>query len=155
MMRSNGFRVAGLAVGLAFLVACSALKGGYTLPDLHPEEIPRATNPVCGECHDDDDTLRYTDFDHGPTWYDRHRFNTYQNEKVCSMCHADRFCGECHAGRVELKPSTFRQADTYRKMPHRGDYLSRHRIDARIDPSSCFRCHGNPATSKSCAPCHG
>jgi hypothetical protein len=26
-------------------------------------------------------------------------------------------------------------------MPHTGDYLSRHRIDGRLDPVSCRRCH--------------
>jgi hypothetical protein len=39
-------------------------------------------------------------------------------------------------------------------MPHRGDYVTRHRIDGRIDPTACFRCHGSPKRAKLCASCH-
>jgi hypothetical protein len=32
--------------------------------------------------------------------------------------------------------------------------LTRHRIDGRINPTKCFRCHGAPKTARSCTPCH-
>lgn len=137
------------------LAACSALKGGYAIPDVHPEELGKG-NPVCTECHEaDDENLAYADFTHGADWGRAHRLRTTGNEQVCDMCHAQSFCNDCHVTRSELKPSLRNQADTYRQMPHRGDYLSRHRIDARLDPTACFRCHGNPKASKTCAPCHG
>jgi hypothetical protein len=71
------------------------------------------------------------------------------------MCHQQQFCDECHGVRVEEKPSAKNKTSTFRRTPHRGDYLSRHRIDGRVDPTSCFRCHGNPKTAETCAPCHG
>jgi hypothetical protein len=137
------------------LAACSALNGGYTIPTRHPEELDRGS-PVCTECHEaDDENIAFADFSHDGSWAQSHRQRTYGNEKVCAMCHGQSFCNDCHVTRSELKPSVRRQADTYRQLPHRGDYLSRHRIDARLDPTSCFRCHGNPKASKTCAPCHG
>ena len=84
-----------------------------------------------------------------------HRPEATQGEAVCAMCHQTSFCNDCHATRVELKPSLKNQTETYRSMPHRGDYLSRHRIDGRVDPTSCFRCHGNPKSARTCANCHG
>jgi hypothetical protein len=28
-------------------------------------------------------------------------------------------------------------------------------MDGRINPISCFRCHGNPKSSRTCIRCHG
>jgi hypothetical protein len=71
------------------------------------------------------------------------------------MCHQPSYCDTCHGVGVELKPSLKNQTRTNRRMPHRGDYLSRHRIDGRMDPVSCLRCHANRKTAKTCRPCHG
>jgi hypothetical protein len=71
------------------------------------------------------------------------------------MCHQQSFCNDCHATYVELKPSIKNQDATYRRSPHRGDWLSRHRIEGSLDPTSCIRCHRNPKTATTCAPCHG
>jgi hypothetical protein len=137
------------------LSACSSLKSGYLIPTVHPEELP-AGRPLCTECHPaKDEKLAYGRFDHAPTFGDSHRNEASQAEQVCRMCHAPKFCNDCHATRVELKPSLKNQTDPYRRMPHEGDYISRHRIDARVDPTPCFRCHGSPKTSRTCAPCHG
>jgi len=137
------------------LVACTALRGGHALPDQHPEALGKG-RPVCTECHEaDDKNVPYADFNHTPDWVDAHRQRAYQHEPVCGLCHQTSFCNDCHVTRNELKPSLRRQTDTYRRMPHRGDYLSRHRIDARLDPTACFRCHGNPKSARTCAPCHG
>ena len=96
-----------LGVGVA---ACAALRGGYTLPDRHPEELTRAVNPVCTDCHDPDDgeTLAYAEFSHGSNWLDAHRQVSYGRANVCAMCYGDAFCADCHGGRLELKPSVLR-----------------------------------------------
>jgi hypothetical protein len=86
---------------------------------------------------------------------DNHRVPARQRPEICSMCHQQNFCNNCHGVTTELKPSERNQDKTFRRTPHRGDYLSRHRIDGRIDPTSCFRCHGNPKKSKTCVRCHG
>lgn len=125
------------------------------LPREHPEKLPKG-NPICTECHDPaNDSITFKRFNHTLYFAENHRFEAYQSEDVCSMCHRESFCSDCHATDTELKPSIKNQSDTYRRTPHRGDYLARHRIDGRIDPTSCFRCHGNPKASERCARCHG
>ncbi len=136
------------------LIACASLKGRYPLPAEHPEELNR--NPICTECHTTEaDTIVYERYDHQTYFGDSHGPIARMDTRTCTMCHRQSFCNECHASRTELKPSIKDQSSNYRRMPHRGDYLTRHRIDGRIDPTSCFRCHGNPKSSKTCVRCHG
>lgn len=141
-------------VSSVLLFGCAALKGGYSVPTRHPEDVGKG-RPTCSECHEAGQAVPYARFDHTVSFSENHRQEAYQNEKVCSMCHDQSFCNDCHVTHTELKPSVKNQTDTYRGTPHRGDYLSRHRIDARIDPTSCFRCHGNPKASQNCVTCHG
>lgn len=143
-----------LMVGLG---ACKALDSGMEPPARHMTEEDLGEAPTtCTNCHESrGDYLPYGSLNHTATWLQTHRQPAYQQEAVCAMCHQTSFCNDCHATRVELKPSLKNQSDTYRQMPHRGDYLSRHQIDGRIDPTSCFRCHGSPKAAQTCAPCHG
>lgn len=145
------FFVASVAVIAA---GCAALQGVSSVPPVHPEELEEA--PTCTECHEaSDEGFVYARFNHTPVFVRDHRMEVYQQEQVCSMCHTESFCNDCHVTRVELKPSLKLQTENYRQLPHRGDYLSRHQIDGRIDPTSCFRCHGNPKSAQTCNPCHG
>lgn len=147
------------ALLIAFgLTACAALKGSYNVPAAHPEQLPKG-RPTCSaeSCHGvTNEGLPYWRFDHTVSFAEGvHRNEAYQQGRVCGMCHEQKFCNDCHVTRSELKPSDRNPSDTYRVYPHRGDYLTRHRIDARVDPMPCFRCHGNPKSSKACTPCHG
>jgi hypothetical protein len=63
------------------------------------------------------------------------------------------FCQTCHAGKEELKPNVKTGDRPDRMAPHRGDYIATHRIDGRIDPGSCYRCHGNKSDTR-CKQCH-
>lgn len=136
------------------LAACAAV---YQLPAKHPAEADLGNKlPICTDCHESsDENITYELFSHTVTWGENHRFAAYQQEQVCSMCHQQSYCNDCHGVPMELKPSTRYPDQPYRQMPHRGDYLSRHRIEGRMNPTSCFRCHGNPKTAETCAPCHG
>ena len=147
----------GIVLFLLSLAACAALDSGLELPQRHLSAEDLGQQPTrCTDCHDArGEKLAYGSFNHTATWLQTHRQQAYQQEAICLMCHQTSFCNDCHATRVELKPSQKNQAETYRQMPHRGDYLSRHRIDGRVDPTSCFRCHGNPKAAKTCVPCHG
>jgi len=146
-----------IALVLVTLAACASMEGSYTLTGKHPSAEELGMKPMtCTECHEaSGEAIPYGRFVHTPFFADNHRQEAYQYEQVCNSCHQSSFCNDCHATRVELKPSIRHQTDTDRRMPHRGDYLSRHRIDGRIDPTSCFRCHGNPKNSQTCARCHG
>lgn len=156
-MRMNSGMILGLTFLLVGLAACAALDSGRNFPLRHPsvEDLGLSTKK-CTECHEARaEKLAFGNFVHTATWLQSHRQPAYQNEAVCSMCHQTSFCNDCHNSGVELKPSLKNQSETARQMPHRGDYLSRHRIDGRVDPTSCFRCHGNPKSAKLCASCHG
>jgi len=155
MFRTNGKIFAAALVITGLLTACAEAPKRYTVPDRHPEALG-AGRTNCLDCHDpSDSTVAFADLVHTPDWMSIHRSRVYQNEQVCALCHTQAYCNDCHVTRSELKPSIKNQAEPYQRTPHRGDYLSRHRIDARLDPTSCFRCHGNPKAAKTCAPCHG
>lgn len=155
-MHTKSWIAIGTTLLLLGLGACAALDSGLNLPRHHQTEADLGEAPTqCTHCHDARGAkLAFGSFNHTPTWLQTHRQQANQHEAVCEMCHQTSYCNDCHATRVELKPSLKNQTETYRQMPHRGDYLSRHRIDGRIDPTSCFRCHGNPKSSTTCAPCH-
>ncbi len=153
----KNFRLLMLLAILFLLAACALDKGGYMPPEQHPvdAELPPQP-PICIDCHEArDENFNFAQFNHTVYFGEDHRQPAYRQTQVCSMCHTRSFCNDCHATRIELKPSVKDPTETYRRMPHRGDYLSRHRIDARVDPTSCFRCHGNPKTAQTCVPCHG
>jgi hypothetical protein len=125
--KTVGRGLALLGAAIIALAACATLPPTANLPERHPEELDKG-RAVCTDCHDAQGEITYANYNHR---------------------------NDCHAAKLELKPSIRQQSESYREMPHRGDYISRHRIDARVDPTSCFRCHGSPKTSTSCAPCHG
>ena len=156
-MRTKLRIILGLSFLLLGLAACAALDNGRDLPLRHESvaNLGQSTKN-CLDCHEArDEKLAFGDFVHSANWLQSHRQRAYQNEAVCTMCHQASYCNDCHANRVELKPSVKNPTDTFRQTQHRGDYLSRHRIDGRVDPTSCFRCHGNPKSAQTCVACHG
>lgn len=146
-----------LLLSVASITACVSLQRSARLPAKHPDAAAFGhKRPLCTECHDArGDAFVWKQFDHTSTFGEKHKRQAYQHEEVCAMCHQGKFCSDCHGNRVELKPSLKNQSSTFRRMPHRGGYLARHRIDGRVDPASCARCHGNPKTAESCVKCHG
>lgn len=138
------------------LLSCAAVKNAARMPLVHPPEALGAGNPRCTECHKEGEKdFPYRRYDHTALFVTAHRMDAYQSEQVCDMCHSTSFCNDCHVTRSELKPPVKNPTAPARRLPHRGDFLARHRIDGRIDPTSCFRCHGSPKSSKLCVPCHG
>ena len=140
---------------LALLVACTA-GNSYLMPTTHPKIYELGERrEFCTKCHGfKKEPIDFERYNHTPLFTDNHRIAVYQDDRVCALCHEQSFCSDCH-GRVELKPSLKEQTKNFSRMQHRGDYLTRHRIEGRIDPTSCFRCHGTPRSSGTCQPCHG
>ena len=137
------------------VVACATIQSGYTPPPRHPEEEGEDLR-YCTACHDMEGAeIPYDKFNHGMFFADNHGQIAGRLGSVCASCHRGSFCSDCHGIGIELKPSIKNQTENYRRMPHRGDYLTRHVIDGRINPTSCYRCHGNPKSSLTCKPCHG
>ena len=146
--------VAGIfAVALAF--GCSAVSQTPSVPPKHPEELP-AGRADCAECHSDLSTgalKPYASFKHSVVFIREHAMYAAQGQNLCQSCHGASFCQGCHARSEELKPSTRMGDRPDMTLPHRGDYIVLHPLDGRLDPGSCFRCHGNKNDVK-CRACH-
>ena len=149
----------GVGVVLLLLLGACAGSGGYRPPASHPvlhNADLGQRREFCIKCHGyKREPIDFERYNHTPLFAESHRLVAYQDQRVCEMCHAMSFCNDCHVSHTELRPSVKNETENYRRMQHRGEYLSRHRIDGRLDPISCYRCHGNPQSSQTCRPCHG
>lgn len=141
---------------LWMLTGCSMFSGQTSLAPSHPERLPIG-RPVCGDCHEGEmkGSLKpYTAFNHTETFVvSGHRFAAGRDERVCAVCHASSFCYDCHGTRIEIKPATKLGNRPDRELIHRGDFLTRHRFEGKIDPASCYACHGR-ANNEICVTCH-
>ena len=155
MMRcSHARKILGAAL-LALMFGCSAVSKTPSVPPKHPEDLPQG-RVDCLECHDNVSTgalKPYASVRHSRVFIDSHGTYARQGQNLCSSCHKPTFCQTCHAGKEELKPNVKMGDRPDRRAPHRGDYLVTHRIDGRIDPGSCYRCHGNKSDGR-CKQCH-
>jgi hypothetical protein len=69
----------------------------------------------------------------------------------CAQCHDQTFCADCHSGTTApARQSVLFPEAVQRDFIHRGDYQSRHMIEAGANPASCRKCHG----SAFCDSCH-
>ena len=114
----------------------------------HPVEVEAPV--ICSQCHTD----WRGSMDHSAEFGGvRHKFYARQNKQTCGLCHAESFCSDCHANKEQLKPSDKYKDAPERTLPHRGDYLNQHKIDGRINPASCMKCHGRQNNER-CRVCH-
>jgi hypothetical protein len=145
-----------LMTGILLITACSHfLSQGPTLPASHPEALGEG-RVDCSECHEDriKGILKpYASFRHTTAFVKQHRFYAGQDERLCGTCHRSSFCNDCHANEVEIKPPIKLGNRPDRELIHRGDYLNLHKIDGKVDPASCYRCHGRTNNEK-CHLCH-
>lgn len=143
------------ALLIALLFGCSAVSQTPSVPPKHPEDLPQG-RVDCLECHKDVSTgalKPYATFRHTLVFINAHGTYARQGQNLCASCHAPAFCQTCHAGKEELKPNVKMGDRPDRKAPHRGDYLVTHQMDGRLDPGSCYRCHGNKSDGR-CKQCH-
>ena len=140
---------------LLTLAACAQIKALPSLPASHPEEL--SNGPVsCSECHEDQQkgTMKaFAAFNHSRVFVAKHGFYAASYDSLCATCHKVSFCADCHTNKTEFKPSVKNGNRPDRMMPHRGDYLTVHKIEGKLDPASCYRCHGR-ANNGRCAACH-
>lgn len=146
-----------LFAGLLAMTACShtLFSKDTSLPASHPEALGEG-RVACTECHEDQSTgvlKPYGTFSHTTAFIKNHRFYAATDDRLCASCHKGSFCADCHANEVEIKPSTKYGDRPDRELVHRGDYLTLHKIDGRIDPTSCYRCHGR-TNNERCVICH-
>ena len=128
----------------SLLYACANTN---SIARIHPEAVKGMPN--CTECHSDS----WGSLNHqAPDFFAKHKF--YASSKAaCASCHQESFCSDCHAHKEEIKPSDKFKDSVERNLPHRGDYLSQHKIDGKINPASCVKCHGRQ-NNEGCVRCH-
>jgi hypothetical protein len=106
----------------------------------------------CTRCHTDlKGYLPKTTFSHQGDWMKAHGSMAKPSAASCAACHDQTYCAECHAAQnTAARPSIIFPEEVQRAFIHRGDYVSRHQVDAQANPASCRTCHG----SAFCSSCH-
>ncbi len=145
-------RSAMTALAAALLLGAAGLLGACAGPKsaalVHPEKVEGL--PICTSCHEADRAAA----NHDSRWMQAHGAVAVRQQRTCEACHQVSSCADCHAGRQEeIKPSDKRSSRFDTATPHRGDWLVQHRVEGRLDPASCFPCHGRKNVGR-CATCH-
>jgi hypothetical protein len=76
---------------------------------------------------------------HTPDFLARHKMVAGGNSAMCASCHEDRFCTDCHDGKVRPR------------QVHPNDWISMHAQAGRQDNPRCVSCH---QLQSFCADCH-
>ena len=126
------------------------------------------TMPACLACHQRDydesrctlchysrarlrDLPPQTFMRHDYGWIRRHGPSaTPHAAKICTQCHEQSFCTDCHDTRQPMPVEVRRPEAIESGAIHRGDFLTRHAIEASSQPATCSRCHTPPT----CDNCH-
>ena len=152
-------RLFAIVAALAGLLTASAYSvhaaSSGNLPASHPEALEEG-RVSCSECHEDQlkGVLKpFANFNHSTQFILNHKFYAGQNDQLCSTCHKRSFCNDCHVSKESMKPALKYGDRPDRLIPHRGDYITHHKIDGKMDPGSCYKCHGR-ANNEKCMGCH-
>lgn len=141
-------------------VPCHAgvVEGGGKLPAMkecfscheHEEQWKRGE---CAPCHERQDLVRSlprTFLRHEGDFARHHGDEAVQSTALCRSCHEETDCNDCHDVTQGMTVERRRPEKVDRSFVHRGDFLARHGMEARSEPSRCVRCH-EPST---CDACH-
>ena len=145
-----------LAALFIALAACAQINALPSLPDSHPEALAAGQQVDCSECHEDrqkGSMKPYATFNHTRSFVKSHNLYAASDDRLCATCHKSSFCNDCHTNQVEMKPSLKYGHRPDREMPHRGNFITIHKIEGKIDPAGCYRCHGR-GNNERCIACH-
>jgi hypothetical protein len=145
-----------LGLALAVLTGCGIFSQDASFAAVHPQELGTG-RPMCSTCHEEAPLQgarkTFASFDHTPTFVKDHRLPAGRDSNVCAQCHGQSFCSDCHGGKVTMQPAVKLGNRPDRATPHRGNYLTLHRVEGKLDPSACYKCHGRSNNEK-CMTCH-
>lgn len=114
----------------------------------------------CHKCHatmsDREGPKPMSRFHHGGEWLALHGSDLLSRPEglgLCAKCHDRGYCQDCHEARDErlVRPELKWPDRPDRQFIHRGDWINRHAVEARVDSSYCIRCHG---VASFCVRCH-
>ncbi|MBM4387508.1 MAG: cytochrome c3 family protein [Deltaproteobacteria bacterium] len=89
-------------------------------------------------------------FSHDGDFQKRHGNLAKGDSVVCAHCHQDNFCSDCHNKFAPMLPETKFSEKVGLELIHRGDFVTRHYIEAALDPAKCYKCHNQ----ETCSSCH-
>jgi hypothetical protein len=121
-----------------------------TCLECHQEQFDRAN---CTPCHRQGDLSRLLPqsfMRHDADWQRRHGMRATHAKEFCNQCHSESECNDCHDISQQLTIEQRRPEQFESTFIHRADFVTRHAMDARNQPTTCLRCH-SPAT---CDACH-
>lgn len=118
----------------------------------HSEQWARGQ---CTPCHEPEAlrrTLPVTFLKHDTAFLRRHGDVMAQSSQalLCQSCHTQAQCQQCHDVTQDLTVEARRPERIESAQVHRGDFMVRHAIEARSQPSRCISCH----TVETCDSCH-
>lgn len=149
-------RFALMALILLVLSACGLLSREKSFPTPHPSTLGMG-QPTCTDCHEDGpkegSALLYSSFNHTPAFTRDHKLPANRDADTCATCHPQSYCTDCHTGRGVVSPALKLADRPDRISPHRGSYMTLHRIEGKMDPTSCYKCHGR-SNNQLCLACH-
>ncbi len=155
MSRRGSLLAVLVCLALGILTACALISPEASFSPTH--QALEAGRPICSDCHGKDlhagGGKSYAAYDHGATFAKDHGKQAQQDSATCASCHAPSFCSDCHAGKTVLSPSVKLGNRPDRMSPHKPGYLNLHRIEGKMDPTGCYKCHGR-ANNGSCRACH-
>ena len=107
----------------------------------------------CNDCHTD--LSHYplkpiSAYSHSGNYVQRHSRDARNGTEQCAMCHEQNFCADCHSSTVGRKIELKNAEKVTSDFIHRNDFLTRHSIEAKFQPTTCLRCHGQSF----CTNCH-
>jgi hypothetical protein len=132
--------------------------GESTLPPMsrcfscheHQEQWNRSECTPCHETKDLKRTLPRTFLQHDAAFMRRHGDVAAHENSLCQSCHTQKDCQVCHDVTQNLSAEARKPESFEGPFMHRGDFLSRHAIEARAASARCATCH----TPETCDSCH-
>jgi hypothetical protein len=144
-------------IGLTtMLAACDRVNTLSSPPAAHRESLAAGHQFYCSECHEDPQkgTIRSIKaFTHSSKFISSHRLYAGTDDRLCVACHTRSLCNGCHTNQVDKQPTIKFGDRPDREMPHRGDFMALHKIEGKLYPAGCYRCHGRDFNAR-CAGCH-
>lgn len=107
----------------------------------------------CTPCHEAPNLRRLVPrsfMRHDASWLAHHGVEARGAELACLTCHEQSECADCHDVTQTLSIERRRPDAIHAGFVHRGDFLSRHAIEAAMSPKRCVTCHA----PESCDACH-
>lgn len=116
----------------------------------HREDFDKAR---CTPCHEAGHLRRLvpeTFSRHDTGWLRRHGAAAKRVPEQCNQCHSESDCADCHDTTQRITVEARNPEKIEANFVHRGDFFTRHPIEARSQPTTCLKCH----STSSCDSCH-